>query len=120
MSVIEILFEIIVNLFEGWLYCFVIHKKFTLRPEIGRKKANAVLLVTILTIAAFYSLYIWYEIPVTDTVVWVFPAIMALYLYEEHWANKLAWILCYAVLALSVVETVAAVMMTATDLGWDN
>lgn len=113
-----IAFEIAINIFEGWMYCYFLRQKMSVKPTISRKVSFLCTLLTILLIAAYYSLYIWIDIKISDTVVWLIPFLYSLYLFSEKWVVKLGWNMCAAVLALCVVNTYSSLFMALTGKTW--
>lgn len=95
MSILWNLFEIGINLFEACLYCYFLRKRMNLRPNLTRKQIVGADLAVILAVTAFYSFYIWIDVPVTDSVVWLFTLVYTLIVFSENgisrWSGTHAW-----------------------------
>ena len=91
MCTLWILFEIGINIFEAWLYSFFLHRRLNQKPELSAKKAAFANAVMIIGVACFYSLYIWFDIPVTDSVVWIFTTVYSFMVFSDKKSVILAW-----------------------------
>lgn len=120
MSILWNLFEIGINFYEGWLYCYFLRKRLTLRPGISRKRAILADLAVILSVAAFYSLYIWFDMPVTDSIVWLFTLFYSLFLFSEKWYVKVAWNICLGTLMLGIVNTCSSLTLSLAQVSWET
>lgn len=90
MRTLWILFEIGINIYQGWLYCFFLHRRLNQKPELSAKKAASIDALMIICVACFYSLYIWFDIPVTDSVVHCIRIIVGVGAADDHYAGGCA------------------------------
>lgn len=113
------LFEIGINAFQGWLYCYFLNTRMSLKSGIGKSRHRYATWVTIAAVAVFYSLYIWFDVPVTDHAAWGFTLIYSLAEFSERWYVKVAWNACLAVLMLGVVTLSSVLLIQVTGTTWE-
>lgn len=92
----------------------------TLRSDIAPGKAALANALVICSVALFYSLYIWFDIPLTDSVVWLFTTIYSLAVFPDKKAVILAWNVCLGVVMLLVVNLSSAVTLTLSNTNWER
>lgn len=120
MSILWNLFEIGINLFEACLYCYFLRKRMSLRPNLTRKQGVGADLAVILAVTAFYSLYIWFDVPVTDSIVWLFTLVYSLVVFSEKWYIKVVWNACLATLMLGIANACSSLALFMTQLSWER
>ena len=91
MNAFWTVFEIVVNVFQGWMYTWFIYRMLTIRPERTRKQIIVSSVMTAFLFAVGLTVYLYVDIPVTDSVLFVLVFLYALYLFEGKWYVKLAW-----------------------------
>lgn len=120
MCTLWILFEIGINIFEAWLYSFFLHRRLNQKPELSAKKAAFANALMIIGVACFYSLYIWFDIPVTDSVVWIFTTVYSFMVFSDKKSVILAWNICLGVLMLCTVNLCSSVTLMIADTTWEK
>ena len=90
MNAFWTVFEIGVNCFQGWMFTWFIYRMLTIRPERTRKQIAVSSALTGFLFAAGLTVYLYVDIPVTDSVLFVLLFMYALYLFEGEWYVKLA------------------------------
>lgn len=120
MRTLWILFEIGINIYQGWLYCFFLHRRLNQKPELSAKKAASIDALMIICVACFYSLYIWFDIPVTDSVVWIFTTVYAFMVFSDKKSVILAWNICMGILMLCTVNLCSSVTLMIADTTWEK
>lgn len=113
------LFEICVNVFQGWLYCFFLNSRMTRKNNIGRSKHRMASVALIASVALFYSLYIWLDVPVSDHAAWAFTLAYSMAVFSERWYVKIAWNACLAVLMLGALNLSSTLLIQFTGASWD-
>ena len=103
MNAFWTVFEIGVNCFQGWMFTWFIYRMLTIRPERTRKQIAVSSALTGFLFAAGLTVYLYVDIPVTDSVLFVLLFMYALYLFEGEWYVKLAW---------TIIDCVMMVMST--------
>lgn len=119
MSILGTLFEICINVFQGCLYCYFLRKRLSLRPNLSRRLVTLADWSIILAVAFFYSLYIWFAVPVTDSVVWLFTLLYSLLLFSERWYIKVAWNIALGVLMLGIVNACSSLTLSLMHVSWE-
>lgn len=71
MNAAWLCFEVTINLFQGWLYTTFLNKVLTARTFRNNWTQRTAKLIAILVVGGFYSLYIPFDLPITDSVVFV-------------------------------------------------
>ena len=107
------LFEIAINLFEGWLILYFMKSKLYIsKPCL----CADILCVTACT--TFYSLYLFIEMPSNDIIIYVFPFLYSLFVSKTKWYLSLFWTLMLAVLFTSTASlyTHAFAMIFSTSM----
>ena len=116
----ETAFEILINAFQGWMYCYFLDKVLTRKTE----RSNTAFLISfwtaVLCVTAFYSLYIWVNVPVADTVVWIFPLVFAFFMHSEKRYVILLWVICFATLMLCIANLYTSLFISITGLAWEE
>ena len=119
MSARWLLFEIAINLFQGWLFTFTLRRRLTRREGISNFAAGVATCAAILAVAGFMSLYIWFDVPVTDSVMYGFTFLYSLYMFEEKWYIQLAWNVVLGVLVVLTASGSAAAVINLTGVTWE-
>lgn len=120
MRILWILFEIGINIYQGWLYCFFLHRRLCLKPGMSVKRAACMDVLMIMGVACFYSLYIWFDVPVTDTVIWIFTTICSFAIFSDKKLVILAWNACLGILMLCIVNLCSTVTLMAANTTWEK
>ena len=71
MNAFWTVFEIGVNVFQGWMYTWFIYRMLTVRIERTRKQIVVSSVLTAFLFAAGLTMYLYVDIPVTDSVLFV-------------------------------------------------
>ena len=85
------------------MFTWFIYRMLTIRPERTRKQIAVSSALTGFLFAAGLTVYLYVDIPVTDSVLFVLLFMYALYLFEGEWYVKLAW---------TIIDCVMMVMST--------
>ena len=120
MSAVWLIFELAINVFLGWLYSWFLDRQLTPRNCRSRLRATCMRVGIILIVAGFYSLYLLFDLEITDTVVFVFTFIYSLQVFSDPLRIKLLWNIILSVTVLAVATLVSQVFMSAVGLSWDT
>ena len=93
-----IIFEIGINLFQSSLYLFFLKS----RSHIS-KPSKVADWVCVLTCTAFYTLYLFFDIPITDSVHIIFLFIYLLIVSDDPWYVSAFWVLVKEAIAIAIV-----------------
>ena len=93
------LLEIGINLFQGWLIVYFMGKVLT--PVCGTPWSD---LACALAIGIWYSLYLFLDVPVIDTVIFVLPFLYCLWSCEDRWYHILFWDVALAIIFSGLTE----------------
>ena len=108
-------FEIAINLFQAALMVYFVRRKFHLaHPELR----YAFLTVGVITV--FLSLYIFFEIPITDTVVFILPACYAFGVSDEKWYVKVFWSVVLPVVFIGMVQLTMSFFSVFAETSWQQ
>ena len=69
------------------------------KAAVGCKEA-----LCVLAISGFFTLYLFWDIRVTDTLVFLFPFLYAISALRGRWMEKLFWVLITAVVMLTMTN----------------
>ena len=119
MSTAWLLFEIGINFFQGWLLSFFLRKQLTVNPDHSDRTTVVATLGIVLLVAAFYSLYIPFDVPIPDTVVFVFTFIYSLFIFSEPWHIKLLWNTVMGVILVAITSLISQLFIHAAGVSWD-
>ncbi len=86
---------------------------------VARKHSLVLDMISILIITAYLSLYLFYDIPIIDTLVFIFPIIHAFIVSPEKWYLKLFWGITLAALFIGTITLVSNVCIQILDVSWD-
>lgn len=113
------LFEIAVNFFQGWLFSFFLGKQLTPSHRRSRNAARLCRLGMILGVAFFYSLYLFIDLPVPDTVVLGCTFVFSLFLYSDPWYVQLLWNVVMGVVAVGITSLISQLFIHVAGVSWD-
>ena len=119
MSVEWLFFEIGINVFQGWLYSFFLRRQLTSKPAHSNRIAAGCTAGIILVVAAFYSLYIPFELPFPDTVVFIFTFLYSLLVFSEPWYTKLLWNVVMGVIVIAITSLVSQLFIHYAGVSWE-
>lgn len=119
MSILWLSIEIIINCFQGWLYTFFLRKQLTQKAHRSQSNVVVSTVITILAVATFYSFYIWIDIPITDSVVFVLTFIYSIYLFSNKWYIKLLWNIVLGVLLVAIASFTATILINIAGVSWE-
>jgi len=113
-------FEIAINLFQGWLFTYVLEKKLTGRAGLSAKKALTARIATIMAVGAFFSMYLWVDVGISDTVVWGLVFAYALYAFRDRWYMKVCWTAVIAIVTSCISSAGSMLLMSMTGDSWEK
>ena len=108
------LFEIAINLFEGWLILYFIKSRMHVIRNYPIIDA-----LCVLSCGVFYTFYLFVDMPTNDILVFIFPLLYALILNQDKWYISLFWILMLAILFNSSDGLVAHIFMSFFSSNYD-
>lgn len=110
-----IAFEISVNLFQATMIVYFMRKRLsTVRGSILTD------LLCIGLIALLSSLYLFYEIPATDTLIFVAPLIYGWYISKNRWYEVLFWITILALIFIGSANLTSTFYRSVMKASWDQ
>lgn len=108
-------FEIAINLFQAILMIYFVRRKFNIvRPELR----YAILAAGAIT--AYLSLYLFFEVPISDTVVFLIPACYAFAVSDDKGYIKLFWSIALPVVFIGMVELTISFFSFFADTSWQQ
>ena len=113
-------FEIAINLFQGWMFTYVPEKKLTRRAGLSEKKALIARIATILAVGAFFSLYLWVDVSISDTAVWGLVLAYTLYAFRDRWYMKVCWTAVVAIVTSCITSAGSMLLMHMTGDSWEK
>lgn len=108
------LFEILVNIYQGFLMVYFLRRQLNIRHK---NPIPDVLCVG--AIALFYSLYLFWDVPLLDTAVFLIPLAYSLFVSEERWGICLLWNFAMAIIFTVAVKCVSAFFLALPDVTWE-
>ena len=85
------------------------------KAAIGCKEA-----LCFLAISGFFTLYLFWDIRVTDTLVFLFPFLYAIFALHGRWMEKLFWVLITAVVMLTMTNLCIVFFSLAGSGKWNS
>lgn len=98
MTVGWIIFEIAINLYQSLLYLFFLKNCVPLA-----KSSKAMDILCVLACAGFYTLYLFFDIAVTDSLNVLILFLYLLYMSEERWYVLALWVMVKEVIVIATV-----------------
>ena len=112
-------FEILINIFEGWLYTFFLNRKMERKPCLPNRKVHLATMGTIFGVALFYSLYIWVELPLNDLVVFLITLAYSAYLFTDKWYIKALWNIMLGIVLVSCASFTSLLYINIAGVSWE-
>ena len=109
------LFEICINAYQAFLMIYFLRHRLTPIASIGYRDTLCIIGVT-----AFFSLYLFIELPIADTFVFIIPFLYSIGSFTEKWYMKGFWVLVLATLMISVVNFTISIFSSAIDADWSD
>lgn len=108
-------FEIGVNAYQAILIIYFVHHRFhVIRPQL----AYAWIAGALTCIAL--SLYLFIDIPITDTVIFIIPLTYAWLISDDAWYLKLFWIAALATALIGITNLMINVFLSLFSTTWDQ
>lgn len=120
MNALWTAFEILINLFQGWLFVYFLQKKLVQSPKRTIRELNLASICTIIAVAAFYSLYLWFSIPITDSVVCIITFVYSLYAFDTKWYISFLWNAFIGLIIVSVANVTSSLFIRFSGLTWES
>lgn len=120
MNVQWLLFEIGINFFQGWLFTYFLGKQLTVRHQCSIRTVRISTLSVIFVVAAFYSLYIPFDLSMPDTIVFMFTLLYSFFIFSDTWYMKLAWNIVTGVVLVAVTSLVSELFIQIAGISWDK
>lgn len=92
-------FEVAINALQAVLMIFFVKSKMPSKKDNAWCDVGAAILI-----AAFLSLYLFLDVPVSDTIVFLLPLIYTFVCLEGKWHVKILWNVALAAIFLAVTE----------------
>lgn len=92
------LFEILINIFEGYLILYYTKSKITIC-----RRSFCLDTACVLCCAGFFSLFLFFDMPSVDMLVFIIPLSYSLLISKDRWFLPLFWIINLAVLFNSTI-----------------
>ena len=119
MNVIWTVFEIFINLFEGWLHVFFLRRMLATKPNRNTREINLASVLTIVAVGLFYSLYMWFPILITDSVVIIFPFIYSLYVFDSKWYVIVLWNAVVELIIVTIASSTLSMFINFAGVSGD-
>ena len=109
------IFEIGVNAYQAFLMIAFLRSQMEAKAAVGCKEA-----LCFLAISGFFTLYLFWDIRVTDTLVFLFPFLYAISALRGRWMEKLFWVLITAVVMLTMTNLCIVFFSLAGSGKWNS
>lgn len=109
-----LLFEILVNIYQGFLTVYFIRHRLHLKRKGYWEGA-----ICVGAVALFLSLYLVWDIPLLDTVIFIVPFLYALFVSDEKIGVSLFWSAVLAFLFIASATLTSAFFQAMPDATWD-
>lgn len=119
MNVQWLFFEIGINLFQGWMYTFFLKKLLTIDSHHSAKTVRLSTLGVISAVAGFYSLYIPFDLPISDTIVFGFTFLYSFFIFTDPWYIKLMWNIVTGVVLVAITTLISQLFIHVAGASWD-
>lgn len=120
MNAAWLCFEVTINLFQGWLYTTFLNKVLTARTFRNNWTQRTAKLIAILVVGGFYSLYIPFDLPITDSVVFVLTFFYSLYMFTDSFTIKLLWNGVLSLALVGLVTLTSQLFIHTIGISWDD
>lgn len=108
-------FEIFINIFQSFLIVyFVWHRFHIVRTDI--KYA----LLTGAAICAYLTLYLFFDMPVIDTFVFIIPLLYTFWAADDKWYMKVFWNIALALVFIGVVNLTINIFLMLTNASFEE
>ncbi len=109
-------FEVIVNFYQATLLIFFIRKRLIAKNELHWWMS----LVAVAMIGIGLTAYLFINIPVTDSVLFIIPFVYAVLTSKEKWYYCLFWTVVLAMLFLGTVIVCNETFLSILNIDWDG
>lgn len=108
-------FEVFVNLYQGFLMVYFLRHRLYMKrtwylPDV----------LCIEGVAVFYSLYLFFDLSLLDTVVIIIPFVYSLYTSDEKWSTCLFWNVMLMAVFTSTVTLTTAFYQSLPGVTWEQ
>lgn len=110
-----LIFEIAVNLFEGFLMVYFLRHRLYMK-----RTGHLPDLLCAGAVGLFYSLYLFWEIPVLDTVVVAIPFLYSLYMSDERWYVCAFWNAAMIAIFVAIATLSTAFYQSLPGVTWER
>ena len=107
------LFEIAINLYQGFLFIFFVRKVLSYR-----RPSLYVDGLFVLTIGALLSLHQFLNPPVPDTLIFILPLVHALRFSDEKWYVCLFWCMVLGIITIGMTELCGCLLSGMWSVDW--
>ena len=108
------LFEILINVYQGALMVYFLRRQLRMK-----RKGPIPDVVCVGAVALFFSLYLFWDIPILDTTVFLIPFVYSLFVSDERWGTCLLWNLAMAGIFTIAATCVTAFYLALPDVTWE-
>lgn len=110
-----VLFEIGINAYQAMLLIyFVRHRFHMIRPQL-----TYAWIAGALTCGAL-SLYLFFYIPITDTVIFIIPLTYAWFISDDAWYLKMFWIVALATAVIGITNLMINIFLLLFNATWNQ
>lgn len=120
MDIGSTILEIAINLFEGWLFTYVLHKKLTGRHFSGRWTAFILQIAAVFAIGGYFSMYLWVDMKISDVVVWGIVLVYAMCAFSDRWYVKAFWTAVVGIVTSCIAGLTITYLMAMTGDSWSG
>ena len=92
------LFEISINAYESFLMIYFLKSRLHIKED-----SHLADILCLLSCTVFYSLYLFFSVPINDLVVFIFPLIYVYVMATDHFGLSLFWISILSILFVSTI-----------------
>ena len=109
------LFEIGINAYQALLMVTFLRAQMIPKGRIGYKEVLCFAAIT-----ACFTAYLFWDIPVSDTIIFAFPLLYAFTAFQNKWLEKIFWVLILAVIMLTVMNVSIVFFSVAFSGQWND
>lgn len=109
------LFEIGVNIYQALLMVLFLRNRLPPKAKFGTPD-----LICISLISVFFSLYLFFDITISDTFVFVIPLVYSFCCFSNKWYIKVFWVFMMAILMIGIINLSISIFSSAAQANWST
>lgn len=110
-----VIFEIAINLFQASLIVYFLRKQMRTVRKSFMPDAYC-----ILAIAGLLTLYLFFDIPAADTIIFILPLIYGFLVFDARWYIVVFWVMVIALIFTGVANLTSSFYFDVLGVDWDE